>query len=119
MEGELWWRGSLGSSPSIPASPTKGYWGGPSKEWGERPQHCASWSFPEERMLRTGWPGMGDGMVGTHLAQPQQCHVPSGAADGQWLPSFFSASGRNERKAGYQVSLPLSVPFPHAALPVH
>lgn len=32
---------------------------------------------------------------------PQQCHIPSGAADGQWLPSFFSASGRNKTKTGY------------------
>lgn len=64
-------------------------------------------------MPRAGWLGMGDGMVGKHLAQPQQCNVPSGAADGQWLPSFFSASGRNERKASYQVPIPLSIPLPH------
>lgn len=52
-------------------------------------------------------------MVGTYLVQPQQYHVPSGAADGQWLPSFFSASGSNERKAGYKVSIPVSIPFCH------
>lgn len=76
---------------------------------------CASWPLLVERVLRAAWLGMGDGKVGTHIPQPQQCHVPSGAADGQWLPSSFSASGRKDkRKEGYQVPIPLSIALPHA-----
>lgn len=45
--------------------------------------------------------------VGTHLTQPQQCHVPSGAAAGQWLPSSFSAAGKNENKVSYDAFLHL------------
>lgn len=66
-------------------------------------------------MLRADWLGVEDGKVGTHITQPQQCHLPSGAADGQWLPSSFSASGKKqEKKAGYQVPIPLSIALPHA-----
>lgn len=54
---------------------------------------------------------MGDGTVGTQLAQ--QCHLPSGAAAGQWLPSSFSVGRKNDRKEGYGVYIPPCVSFPH------
>lgn len=50
---------------------------------------------------------MGDGLVGTHHAQAQQCHVPSGAAAGRWLPSSFSVGGKNENKVSYDAFLHL------------
>lgn len=42
----------------------------------------------------------------------QQCHLPSGAAAGQWLPSSFSVGRKNDRK-GYSVYIPPYISFPH------